>query len=250
MLKRILYSTEYRTKKDMRYKLKPGDNIWSVSREFTGDPEAWKELVPCNAHIHDIHRVYSGELITIPHRWLQLKKLVELGFYDTPRQFGRDLVNAIIKSWITFYQFNAPESDRFVKCHGRLMDQVEVVKRLNHDHNHNTILALYWILLNKFTSVFTFKLFSQHSTGKTVLSIENTYYLLDTINLNTFMVDVILIEAEDITEINFYELLRRFMPQFSVEDVLKIAAFHQQLDVTQIPDIANVLCIDVKGNKK
>lgn len=250
MLKRILYSTEYRMKKDMRYKLKPGDNIWSVSRDFTGNPEAWKELVPCNPHIHDIHRVYPGELITIPYRWVRLKKLAQLGVYDTPKQFGRDLVNTIIKSWIAFYQFNAPETDRFVKCHGRLMDQTEVVRRLNAAGNHSTTLALYWILVNKFTDIFTFKLFSQHTSGKTVLSIENTYYLLDTINLKTFTVDVILIEAKDITEMNFYELLRRHMPQFSVEDVLKIAAFHQQLDVTQIPDIANVLSIDVKGNKR
>lgn len=250
MLKEILYSQEYKTKKDIRYKMKPSDNIWSVSRDFTGNPEAYRELTYCNAHIHDILRIYPGELITIPNRWVRLKKLVGLGIYDSPKQFGHDLLPLLLKEWINFYRFNAPETDRFVKQYGRLMQVGEIIELLNDNENKATSIALYWLLLNKFNDIFSFKLFSLNNGEKIIMGIEGVYYDVEKIDAGKFNLNVILIETKDITEINFNAMLSQYITYLNVEDILKIAAFHEQLEIAQIPDIATMLSIGPKERKK
>jgi hypothetical protein len=49
-----------------RYVVKRYDTLWDLSRRFLGDPYDWQRIWQTNTHIHNPHRIYPGDPLTIP----------------------------------------------------------------------------------------------------------------------------------------------------------------------------------------
>lgn len=237
MINELLYSQTH-SSQEKYYLVKPGDTIWKIARDFTGKGANYVQLEDSNPHIKDITRVRAGQYLIIPPYWEKMKKIYNSDAFLNPNKFAYDVTDVLLNQWIDYNRFNSYEALRVMYEKKRILTKEEVIDELQRSSSGLTALAIYWVLLCRFESVFDFsiqetKYYSFLKVGEKYFDIVNTKGKVAPVGYNGIKGQ----QSHVDKKFQFNKIVDKHINASNLEDARKLAGFHNKYSILQMPAI-------------